>query len=114
MKMKTLSTRYVLTFAFAVLTAVILVGAVGRRRMTLTRSAGASNQQEEQRVQTPVPSVISEVKELKIAQVFVDDQKQLIIVLLNKTGKGSRVSPSRLATLWSLRTTASYQTSQKQ
>jgi hypothetical protein len=88
MKVKTLSTRYVLTFAFAVLTAVILVGAVGRRRMTLTRSAGASNQQEEQRVQTPVPSVISEVKELKIAQVFVDDQKQLIIVLLNKTGKG--------------------------
>ena len=88
MKMKTWSTRHLLTLALAVLTAVILVGAVGRRRMTLTRSAGASNQQEEQRVQTTVPSVVSAVKQLKIAQSFVDDHKQLIIVLLNKTGKG--------------------------
>jgi hypothetical protein len=88
MKMKTWPMRYVLTAALAVLAVVILVGAAGRRRITLTRSAGASNQQEQQSVQGNVPSVVSAVKRLKIARVFFDDQKQLNIVLLNKTGKG--------------------------
>lgn len=88
MKMKTWPMRYVLTAAVAVLAVVILLGAAGRRRITLTRSAGASNQQEQQSVQGNVPSVISAVKDLKIARAFFDDQKQLNIVLLNKTGKG--------------------------
>jgi hypothetical protein len=88
MKMKTWPMRYVLTAAVAVLAVVILVGAAGRRRVTLTRSTGASNQQEQQRLQGNLPSVISAIKELKIARVFFDDQKQLNIDLLNKTGKG--------------------------
>lgn len=88
MKMKTWSTRYVLTLAFAVFVGLVLMVAVGRRRMTLTRPAGASNQQHEQGVQTAAPSVVSAVKRLEIAEAFVDDNKQLVIVLLNKTGKG--------------------------
>jgi hypothetical protein len=88
MKMKTWPMRYVLTAALAVLAVMIMLGTAGRKRIALTRSAGPLNQQEQQRVEDSLPSVISAVKDLRIARVFFDDQKQLSIVLLNKTGKG--------------------------
>jgi hypothetical protein len=88
MKMKTWPTRYVVSTALAVFAIVIVLTVAGRKRIALTSSAGSPKQQEHQRIEGNVPTVISAVKELHIAQVFVDDHRQLIIVLLNKTGKG--------------------------
>ena len=88
MKVKTSPMRYVFTTALAVLAIVIMLGVAGRRRIGLTRSAGSPNQQEQERIEGSLPTVISAVKDLKITRVFSDDQKQLNIVLLNKTGKG--------------------------
>ena len=87
MKIKNWPMRYIVTATVAVIAIVIMVGAAGRGRITLTQSAGPSKQ-EQQRVQSTLPSVVSAVRELKIARIFFDDQKQLNIVLLNKTGKG--------------------------
>lgn len=80
--------RYILTAALSVLAVIIMMGTAGRKRISLTRSAGSTNQQEPQGVEYSLPSVVSAVKDLRIAQVFFDDHKQLNIVLLNKTGKG--------------------------
>lgn len=89
MKIQTWPMRYILTAALAVLAVVIIVGAASLKRRGLRPAKIIStSQQEPQHVEPNLPPVISSVKGLKIERAFIDEQKQINIVLLNKTGKG--------------------------
>lgn len=88
MKIQTWPMRYMLTAALAVL-AVILVGAAAHKRsLPSAAKVVPTPQQEEPRVEAKLPITISSIKGLKIERVFIDENKQFNIVLLNKTGKG--------------------------
>jgi hypothetical protein len=89
MKIQTWPMRYILTAALAVLAVVIIVGAASlKRRESRPAKIISTSQQEAQHVEPNLPPVISSVKGLKIERAFIDEQKQINIVLLNKTGKG--------------------------
>src|SRR5205809_1007425 len=89
MKIQTWPTRYIVTAALAVLVVVIIVGAASRkRREPMPTKTTSSHQQEAQRIEVNLPPVISSAKGLKIERTFIDEHRQLNIVLLNKTGKG--------------------------
>lgn len=100
---KTPTTRYVIAAALAVIAAVILVVAAGRGRAGLVPTKLLTNrQQEEQRVVSTMPPVISSVRGIEVVSAFIDEEKQANIVVLNNSNKaiqGLAISSGSFRTL---------------